>query len=54
MQMRRVECANPAFGFARLEEGMVELMAAHERAKSLPTKAALEARRRIPRRSDEG
>jgi hypothetical protein len=32
VETRRVECSNPAYGNARLEEQLSELLVAHERA----------------------
>jgi hypothetical protein len=34
VQKRRIECANPAWGTAQLEEQLSELLLAHERAKA--------------------
>jgi hypothetical protein len=34
VQKRRIECSNPAWGTAQLEEELSELLLAHERAKA--------------------
>jgi hypothetical protein len=34
VQSRRIECSNPAYGTAQLEEQLSELLLAHERAKA--------------------
>ena len=39
LERRRCECSNPAYGSARLEEQLSELLLAHERAKAKRRKA---------------
>jgi hypothetical protein len=44
MQTRRIPCADPAFGFARLEAEVEELLPAHERAKAVADAESKRAR----------
>jgi hypothetical protein len=47
VEMRRIQCSNPAWGTAQLEEELSELLLAHERAKAKRRKA--KAKRRLKR-----